>query len=295
VFQKARHQGGVNGYAHAWDSPAFFYGAGHRKGMALDVPFGLVDFVEVLQRGTANINTWFDFLNLGYKLVPAAGTDYPAFDQPGTVRSFVKTGRDFSTPAWFQGLKAGRTFATNGPMLELTLNGHGMGSELQVDSGAPLVVEAKATINPDIDVLDRLELFEQGEVVAKRTSNGGADELQLRHEIKAGHGTWFVLRAYGKKQDPWASVVALSAPIYVRVGPQGFCKPAAVPSIVAGMREQLRAIIPAIASSVEYPDMPKDKSWSLQKASLEQRIKKANAFYDDIVNKANQSRCIESK
>src|SRR6185312_11270527 len=44
VFEESPHQGAVSGYAHlngGWFNV--------RRGMALDVPFGLVDFVEVLQ------------------------------------------------------------------------------------------------------------------------------------------------------------------------------------------------------------------------------------------------------
>ena len=37
------------------------------------------------------------------------------------------------TPGWFDALKRGETFVTNGPMLELSVNGKGMGSELQAE------------------------------------------------------------------------------------------------------------------------------------------------------------------
>ena len=63
-----------------------------RRGLALDVPFGLVDFIEVLQGGRLVTDTWYPFLNLGFKVNPAAGSDYPYFGPslPGVERYYVK-------------------------------------------------------------------------------------------------------------------------------------------------------------------------------------------------------------
>ena len=84
VFEQARRQGGLSGYAHQAE---LFNG---RRGLALDVPFGIVDFVELLQLGRLPTDLWYGFLNLGYKLLPAAGSDFPYMDLPGVVRSYVK-------------------------------------------------------------------------------------------------------------------------------------------------------------------------------------------------------------
>jgi hypothetical protein len=62
---------------------------------------------------------------------------------------------------WFDALKRGETFVTNGPMLEFTVNGKRMGSELRLKAGDKLTINATASINPDIDFLDSLELIEQ--------------------------------------------------------------------------------------------------------------------------------------
>jgi hypothetical protein len=119
IFEEARTQGAVTGYAHVQAPRAW-----GPKGLALDVPFKLVDFVEVLQMGHAGTELWFDFLNLGHKLAPSAGTDYMwDFTLPGAERSYVYVPHPFTLEAWFDGLKKGNTFVTNGPMLEFTVNG----------------------------------------------------------------------------------------------------------------------------------------------------------------------------
>ena len=81
VFEASHAQGGVSGYAHMGQ---LFNG---RRGLALDVPFGLVDFIEVLQGGRLDAAAWYPFLNLGFKVSPAAGSDYPYFGPSCRARS----------------------------------------------------------------------------------------------------------------------------------------------------------------------------------------------------------------
>ena len=51
----------------------------HVSGLALDVPFGIIDFVEIIPDsavGRVPGSDWFDFPNLAHKISPTAGTDY---------------------------------------------------------------------------------------------------------------------------------------------------------------------------------------------------------------------------
>lgn len=301
VFEQARAQGGVTGYAHVWGE-----GLGNaRGGLAVDVPFGLVDFVEVLQFGRGGSSVWFDFLNLGYKLAPSAGTDYMTDGTlPGAERSYVYVPKPFSLRGWFDALKRGETFVTNGPMLEVTVNGKGMGAELRLKTGEKLLIEASASINPDIDVLESVELIEHGEVV-KTVPVDGANQtsVQLRHETTAQHGTWFVVRAKGKR--PFKSAgsgegdthqgsekIALSGAVYVYVDGQGFWKPSAVPQIVERLKKSLeRALVPESEHPQECCELwdtqePTQRSWDAQKGPLKQRIEQVIPIYDRLVSQA---------
>ncbi|MDD2762543.1 MAG: CehA/McbA family metallohydrolase [Opitutaceae bacterium] len=287
VFRRAREQGGVTGYAHVgWPYPALLSSP---QGLALDVPEGLVDFVEVLQAGNANLQVWFDFLNLGYKLAPAAGTDYPALDQrPGAVRSYVKVDGTFMPQAWFDGLKEGRTFVTNGPMLEFTINGQAMGSELRLKAGEPLVISARARINPDINLLDSVELIEQGQVIHTVGSKDGAPELRLDYQTTAAHGTWFVVRANGKPRGKDDHTVAVSASIYVLVDGQSFWKPSEIPQIVGRLKQALELLSKYEPSNDEaYETLDRFKQvWQAEQPAIQQRVQRALAVYDDLVAKA---------
>ena len=225
VFEDAERQGGVSGYAHLapWFNP--------RRGLALDVPFGLVDFLEVLQYGRLNTDIWYDFLNLGFRLVPAAGSDYPYLDLPGAVRQYVKIEGPPTPEAWFEAFEAGRTYVTNGPFLELSVGGRSMGQELEVDAGTRVEVIAEARLSPDVDRLDRLELVVLGEVVAAEPARG-RDRITLRTQITVDESQWLAARAYGERESRGAVTVAHTTPVYIVVDGVPTWNADAVPQLV---------------------------------------------------------------
>jgi hypothetical protein len=297
VFEAVHEQGGVTGYAHlgATDANYPISYRSTRAGLALDVPYGLVDFIElVLPWG--DLKTWFDFLNLGYRISLASGSDYPFLPVPGAMRTYVASGKQYSVEAWFDGLKAGRTFVTNGPMLEFTINGAGIGAELRVRKGSALTIEAHASVNPDIDRLEKLEIYQQGEVVA-RASSKEAEKLHLIHKIDAERGGWFVVKAQGLSKDGKTyDTAAVSAPIYVHVGESGFCKLAEIEAIVADLRKHMRnAVAQSFDEQVEAEQwdtwQPRQRYWPANKVLLERRMRDVNEKYQDLVRRASRGLC----
>ncbi len=287
VFEQSRSQGGVSGYAHQAE---LFNG---RRGIALDVPFGIVDFVEILQQGRLPTDLWYGFLNLGYKLLPAAGSDFPYMDLPGVVRSYVKIDGPFSVDAWFDGFRAGRLYVTNGPLLEVTANGRPLGDELHVEPGAPVEVVAEASLNPDLDRLDRLELVVHGEVVATEPANG-RDRVRLRRTVAADRSLWLAVRAFGERQEERNITVAHSAPIYVIVEGRPFYRDERVPELVALQRTRLRELL------TEAVDPDRDlepwetrsllsEMWPGQRRLLAPRIEEADARYRDLLSEVEDA------
>jgi hypothetical protein len=212
----------------------------------------------------------------------------------------LRKSNPFSLQGWFEAFKRGEHFVTNGPMLELAVNGQGMGSELRLKPGDKLVVNAAASINPDIDSLESLELIEQGEVVKTVTANAVAvTNLQLHHEVTVQHGTWFVVRARGslphKPKDPipaWdanqgSAKIALSGAVYVYVDGKGFWKPSAVPAIVQGLKKSLEKVLaPELGEEETGTRETTLTFWDSQKDLLKQRIDEVIPIYDDLVVKA---------
>ncbi|MFQ5982013.1 MAG: CehA/McbA family metallohydrolase [Woeseiaceae bacterium] len=229
IFDAYREQGGLSGYAHV---------AGELfnvdRGLALDVPLGSVDFVEVMQDGILATELWYDFLNLGFKLIPTAGSDFPYLGQPGSERNYVYVGETFSIEAWNEQLKANHTFVTNGPMLQLKVNGQRMGSTIELRSGDEIEISAAVSLNRDFESLDRLELIIHGEIVAHSHDVSSDNSIALDYSLTAGKGIWISARAYGIDQ-----AAAHTAPVYVVVDGDGFRNEGAVAGIVDAMLARL--------------------------------------------------------
>jgi len=290
VFERTRRGGAVTGYAHHGES---FNG---RRGLAIDVPFGLVDFIEVLQGGRINTEVWYSFLNLGFKVLPVAGADWPYFGPtlPGVERTYVKVDGPFTTDSWLDGFRRGHAYVTNGPSLELSVNGRQMGEELHVPRGAKLEIAASARLNPDIDTLDRLEIVSLGDVAATEPARG-QDRLRLNTTLTADRSMWIAARAYGGHQEPQFATVAHSAPIYVVVDDEPTWKREAVEELVKLQRGQLNDLltVPINADGDLEAFETREtiiEQWKKQLPTLTPRIKEADARYQALLDRLRRSR-----
>lgn len=278
VLENYLSQGALTGYAHVG-----FDWFAERRGLALDLPFGLIKFLEVLQYGTLSTDPWYDFLNLGYQISPLAGSDFPYIDQPGTVRSYVKIADEFTPQAWFDGLAAGNTFVTNGPILTFSINGQQMGSTINIAPGDQIEIKASADVNPDLDPLDRLELVSQGKVIATISSEESGTPILLSKDLKITDGQWLAVRAFGKDYG-----LAHSAPIYVHVDDLGHIDTSAAAAIVDKQLEHLRELETADLDPIgelEYWEVIDgfNRLWQNQKSQLAERIAEARTRYEDLL------------
>lgn len=288
VFEESRAQGGISGYAHMGQ---LFNG---ERGLALDVPFDLVDFIEVLQGGRLYDDIWYSFLNLGFNVRPIAGADYPYFGPtlPGVERTYVKLDGPFAPNEWYNAYRSGHTYVSNGPFLEFRVNGREMGSELRVGRGESLEIVADASLNPDIDRLNRLELVVHGEVVATATqASGDGDRLRLATQIEADESLWVAVRAFGDRDGERDMTVAHSAPVFVVVEDEPWWKLEVVPELVARHRAKLQELLTEPirpAGDLEYWETTRllEEEWEQQRLRLEPRVQEADARYQTLLDRA---------
>jgi hypothetical protein len=297
VFEESKRQGGISGFAHmGWNerrnqqgqpNPGVVGEGQMNRGLVLLAHTGMVNFIEVLQRGRFLKDGWYRLLNLGYRINPAAGSDWPYSDFPGIVRNFVKLDGPLNLDAWFESFRRGHTYVTNGPFLEFTVNGRGMGEELRVKRGTPLNILAETQLNPDVDELDRLELVVLGDVV-ESSAGAGSDKARLKKQLVADRSMWIAVRSMGSKQDPQNMTIAHSAPIYVVVDDEPTWKREEVPTIVADLRAQLGRMLSEPIDPVTGPEPWETRTllseqWLLQRPLLKPRVDVADAAYQKIL------------
>ncbi|MHC4474736.1 MAG: CehA/McbA family metallohydrolase [Planctomycetota bacterium] len=192
VFDKIHAQGGLTGYAHA-GSEAFQV---HRDA-SINIPKEKVDFAEILQFAYLGTELYYNFLNLGFKLTASAGSDVPWGGTIGEVRIYAYTGeKPFSADAWFEAVRSGRTFVTNGPMLEFSVDKAIPGDEIQAKRNRPLRVRARAWGKTGNFVPTKLEIVRHGEVIKSLDSDDSdQEELTLDFTVKVHEGFWIAARA----------------------------------------------------------------------------------------------------
>lgn len=215
AFEEARRQKALSGYAH------FGNREGAETGLSVDLPGGLVSFVEVLQLDTAVYHVWYHILNAGFRLAPVAGTDYPCFPgPPGRERFYTKVEGPLTFEAWLDGVRRGRTFVTNGPILEFAVEGRGIGDEVALPKPGPVSVEGRVLCDPARDRIERVEVIENGMVVKTFEGEEGAPEIRFQFQHEVAEASWLAVRAAGKKRDEATATspsLAHSAPVYVTI------------------------------------------------------------------------------
>ena len=246
IMPTFREDGAVVGMNHVMLD---LFGAGN--GLAMNMPIDGFDYLEVLQQSVLGTEQLYNWLDLGYKVTPSAGTDFPVMGHAGQERTFVNIDGAFSREKWKEALLAGRVFVSNAPVIELSVNGKGMGDEVRVKRGEKIRIIASASINPDFDELERLELVAHGKVIESVSSSGGNNELALDVELETDHGLWLAVRAYGKK-----SAKAHSGIVYVLTeGRDGFWNYERAKELVAGYQKRL-------ISAMENANMNDPRIWA---------------------------------
>lgn len=171
---------------------------------------------------------WMDFgfkcyyalLNCGFDMKPTGGTASGVHPVPlGFGRVYVQVEGPFTYEKWINGLKAGRSFVTTGPMLEVTFNGKSPGSRWEVKGmeSEALTIDGVCSYHQPIS---RLEVIVNGETV--RTLKPQAEKVEngaYRHRFTVEHpveeSSWIAVRAFSEENGRLR--FAHSAPVHIAI------------------------------------------------------------------------------
>ena len=191
------------------------------KALPLDVALGKVDSIDVMGLNhVATMPLWYRLLNCGFRVPASAGTDCflnrVRSRLPGQDRVYVRVEGGFSYERWIENLKAGRTFVTNGPMLDFTVNGKLAGDVVAPDNKGNVRVRGRAVSQYP---LNRVEIIYNGEVIANAELDDPSLEVEIDRSLPIPRSGWIALRAGGPNHadQPAGTVFSHTSAVYVEV------------------------------------------------------------------------------
>ena len=102
----------------------------------------------------------------------------------GYSRTYAKLDGPLTEENYLRAIRAGRTFATSGPMLTMPVNGREVGTTFEVSSGPPTRLNVRAELR-SIEPIESLELVQDGRVVGYVDLRGRSAEPVLREMLEA--------------------------------------------------------------------------------------------------------------
>lgn len=159
---------------------------------------------------------YYHALNCGLRITPTAGSASGVLPNPvGYNRVYVHLDGDLTYAKWWDSLKAGRVFVSNGPLLRCRANGELPGHVFKAAQQETVSIRLDVKLDSR-DMVPALEIIQNGRVVrtvpvseSKRAGSLGAVTF---HE-----SGWFLVRAMADVPNTFR--FASTGPYFVEVGP----------------------------------------------------------------------------
>ncbi len=239
-----------------------------------DVPnwiAGRVDAQNIFDGGNQGSyeDSYYRYMNVGLKVPFSAGTDWFMFD---FSRVYVQDLHPENVPQWLDTLEAGKSFITNGPLLELTVDGHRPGHTISLEAPSSLTVRARAVGRADFS---QIELVSAGRVIKSADSRAVKNhfEAPIEMTVDVAEPGWLAVRVNTENKNALGNpIFAHTSAVYVDVGGKSVFRPQAARALLEDMRAALD-IIPRKA--VFADDQQRDEVLDVYRqgiATLEERL-----------------------
>lgn len=156
---------------------------------------------------------YYHLLEAGVRLPPSAGSASGVLPNPvGYNRVYVYLGKKMDYSKWWAGLRAGRSFVSNGPLLRVKANGRFPGHVFRARAGKSVTVEIQADLDGN-DSVPAIEIIRNGRV---ERSVPIAEPKDKKPSLTFDRSGWFLIRAIA--DNPKTFRFASTAPYYVEIG-----------------------------------------------------------------------------
>jgi TolB protein len=188
--------------------------------------------------GTTDL--WYRFLNAGLAIMPSGGTDVMTDLHRtmalGSTRVYVRPEGAMTWSSYLAALKAGRSFVTTGPLIDLTVAGARPGDVIP----AGREVEVSLTVH-SVVATDSIALVVNGTPVWSERAPTAPFSTTITRRVRLPAGGWVAARVVGPAVDRWPAMAnmtfAHTAPIWI--GTRQSTEPATRRAAVADLQSAL--------------------------------------------------------
>src|SRR5262249_53327877 len=148
------------------------------------------------------INLWHTLLQAGLRIPLVGGSGKESNGKVlGVFRTYARLSPDeeLGYTNWIEAVRAGRTFVTNGPLLQFHLDGQGAGTTL--DLTEPRTVHVHADARSAVP-FEHLEVLVNGEVVAAAAGAGAPCAAVVERDVLIETSGWIAARCRGIEMIP---------------------------------------------------------------------------------------------
>jgi hypothetical protein len=157
---------------------------------------------------------YYHLLNCGLRVPPSAGSASGVLPNPvGYDRVWVQCGPELTWERWWEGLRAGRSFVSNGPLLRVKANGQWPGHVFT--SRDSVEIELEAALDGR-DGMPAIEIIKNGRVERAVRLGEWRNNSGILGRMKFTESGWFLVRVL--TDNPKTFRFASTAPFYVEVG-----------------------------------------------------------------------------
>jgi hypothetical protein len=157
---------------------------------------------------------YYHALNCGLRLPPSAGSASGVLPNPvGYNRVYVQLDGALTYEKWWRGLKAGRVFVSNGPLLRCRADGHWPGHVFKAAPGQGLEINVEMALDSRDPVMV-IEIIQNGRVA--HTLSFSEWKSRGLPKIRFNESGWFLVRV--RATVPETFRFGSTGPFYVEVG-----------------------------------------------------------------------------
>ncbi len=255
--------------------------------LPVDVLSGEIDGFEVLSYSNYHhfgreLDLWYRLLNCGFELTACAGTDACPNNMRtapvGGYRVYVCTDEpELCCDSWLAGLRSGRTFVTNGPLVtSFEIDGARPGQTVSYEE--EFTVLAGSVSIESVLPVSRVDVVRNGETAMSFCLPPGCCAFDTTFSLPTCESCWVAARVFGQKNN-WAtmgdSLFAHTTPVYVTL---------------AGRRVAVHEDAEALAEWVEnLEELAEDRGeWisAADSAAAFAAFAGARSFYDNLASGA---------